>query len=238
MVKNWVEYWNREEAMSGDFWQAQADFFVRRIRRELDFDSSGSLLDIGCGRGHVAAALAPLLRETHGADTSALGIEEARKVYADVPNLFFHHLDPAAYLEVDRLPVRGLNFIFCISVVQYYKNIGEVQKLIGNAKKIVAPGGVLLLADLLIDYKLCLDIAGVLLGGLESGTFFAKLAEVFSGKHNLYARIRSENPVLTLRRGELEAVCAAENTRLRFIRQNLTGNRFRAHALIELLPGT
>jgi hypothetical protein len=153
-----------------------------------------------------------------------------------VPGLTFHHLAPDAYLDIHRLPVRDVSVVFCVSVVQYYKNIGEVRTLIANAKQIAAPGCRMLLADLLVDYRPCLDVAGVLIGGLESGTFRAKLHEVFSGKHRLYARTRAEHPVLTMRRAELEAVCAAENTSPRFIRRNLTGNRFRTHALIEILP--
>ncbi|MDR2800117.1 MAG: methyltransferase domain-containing protein [Desulfovibrio sp.] len=236
MVKSWVEYWNREEAMEGKAWIRQSEFIARRIREEFSFTDEDALLDIGCGRGHVVAALAPFLREAHGADTSVHCIGEARKQYAQIPNLFFHHLAPESYLEIDSLPPRGLNFILCISVLQYYKNIGEVRTLIARAKKIAAPGCRMLFADLLINYSIYKDVAGVLLGGLSAGIFFSRLREVFSGKHNLYARIRSENPVLTMSWEELEEVCAAEGARLSRIRRDLTGNLFRGHALVEL-PG-
>ncbi|MDR1685595.1 MAG: class I SAM-dependent methyltransferase [Desulfovibrio sp.] len=236
MSDAWTAYWNRGEAMDGRLWQAQCDFFVSRVRKEIPLGPDDVLLDIGCGRGYTAEALAPELRAAHGADTSLHALEEARLRCAGIPGLTFHLLAPDAYLDIHRLPVRNVSVIFCVSVVQYYKNIGEVRTLIANAKKIAAPGCRMLLADLLVDYNGCLDVAGVLIGGLESGTFCAKLQEVFSGKHRLYGRTRAEHPVLTMRRAELEAVCAAENTRLRFIRRNLTGNRFRAHALIEILP--
>jgi cyclopropane fatty-acyl-phospholipid synthase-like methyltransferase len=236
MTDDWTAYWDRGEAMEGKLWQAQCDFFVSRVRKEITLSPADVLLDIGCGRGYTAAALAPELRAAHGADTSLHALEEARRRCADIPNLTFHHLAPDAYLDLHRLPVRDVSVVFCVSVVQYYKNIGEVRTLIANAKQIAAPGCRMLLADLLVDYNGWLDVAGVLIGGLESGTFRAKLHEVFSGKHRLYGRTRAEHPVLTMRRAELEAVCAAENTPLRFIRRNLTGNRFRTHALIELLP--
>lgn len=234
MVRSWVEYWNREDAMEGNAWIRQSEFIARRIREEFSFTDTDALLDLGCGRGHVVAALAPFLREAHGADTSVHCIAEAGKRYARIPNLFFHHLDPESYPEIDRLPPRGLNFIFCISVLQYYKSIGEVRTLIARAKKIAAPGCRLLFADLLIDYNIYKDVAGVLLGGMTAGIFLARLREIFSGKHNLYARIRSENPVLTMRWKDLEDICAAEGARLRRIRRNLTGNLFRGHALVEL----
>jgi hypothetical protein len=37
-------------------------------------------------------------------------------------------------------------------------------------------------------------------------------------------------------RRDLERICVQEKTTLRFIRGNLTGNLFRAHALIDLFP--
>jgi SAM-dependent methyltransferase len=236
MTNAWTAYWDRGEAMNGKLWRMQCDFFVSRIHRETAFGPDDVLLDIGCGRGYTTAALASRVHEAHGADTSLYAVEEARRRCAGVPGLAFHHLDPDAYLDIHTLPVRDVSIILCVSVVQYYNNIGEVRTLIANAKKIAAPGCRMILADLLMDYNGCLDVAGVLIGGLESGTFRAKLREAFSGNHRRYGRTRAEHPVLTMRRAELEAVCAAENTRLRFIRHNLTGNRCRSHAFIELFP--
>ncbi len=234
MAINWVEYWNRQSSMAGALWQAQAAFFVRQIQKELAFGPQDVLLDIGCGNGHVIAALAPLAREAHGADTSESSVQNASKRYAHIPGLRFHKLDPSDYLAVDALPLAGVTRMLCVSVVQYYKSLDELALLIARAKKIAAPGCVLLLADLLTDYNLYKDIAGVLLGGVQSGTFFAKLREVFSGSHSLYARIRANNPVLTMTRRDLENICAAQGLPLRFLSRNLTGNLFRAHALIGL----
>lgn len=236
MAKNWVEYWNRQGAMTGDLWRAQSDFFVRQLLKELAFGPDDVLLDIGCGNGHVVSSLAPLVREAHGADTSALSVKTASKRYAQIPGLWFHLLDSADYLAVDELPLKGVTRIICVSVVQYYKHLDEVASLIARAKKIAAPGCKMLLADLLTDYSLYKDIAGVLLGGFQSGTFFAKLREVVSGNHNLYSRIRAENPVLTMTRREIENICAAAGAPLRFISRNLTGNLFRSHAIIDLVP--
>jgi cyclopropane fatty-acyl-phospholipid synthase-like methyltransferase len=236
MAKNWVEYWNRRDAMTGELWRAQSAFFVRQIRREMAFGPEDVLLDIGCGNGHVAAALSALVREAHGADTSEISVRTASERYAHIPHLRFHALDPSDYLAVDSLPLRGATRILCVSVVQYYKNLDELAALIARAKKIAAPGCLMLVADLLTDYNLAKDIAGVLLGGFRSGTFFAKLREAVSGNHSLYARIRAENPVLTMTREDVEKICAAENVSLRFLSRDLTGNAFRSHALIGFAP--
>ena len=238
MAGNWIDYWNRKDSMTGELWQAQADFFVRQVSREVTFGPEDVVLDIGCGNGHVIAALAGRVKEAHGADTSQVSVDQSAARYASVPNLHFHTLPPDDYLALDALPMRGVTRMLCVSVVQYYKSIDELRGLIARAKSIAAPGCLLLVADLLVDYNLYKDIAGVLLGGIESGTFFAKLREVVSGNHSLYARIRAENPVLTMKKSDVQAICAAEGVRLRFIPRNLTGNCFRAHALIELTPAS
>lgn len=238
MAGNWIDYWNRKDSMTGELWQAQADFFVRQVSREVTFGPEDVVLDIGCGNGHVIAALATRVKEAHGADTSQVSVDQSAARYASVPNLHFHTLPPDDYLALDTLPMRDVTRMLCVSVVQYYKSINELRGLIARAKSIAAPGCLLLVADLLVDYNLYKDIAGVLLGGIESGTFFAKLREVVSGNHSLYARIRAENPVLTMKKSDVEAICAAEGVQLRFIPRNLTGNCFRAHALIELSPAS
>lgn len=236
MSDNWIDYWNRKDSMTGDLWRAQADFFVRRVEREMSFGPEDIVLDIGCGQGHVIAALASRVREAHGADTSEQSLEQSRRRYAELDNLLFHSLPREDYLALDHLPVRNVTRILCVSVVQYYRSLNELRTLIAKAKGVAAPGCLMLLADLLVDYSLYKDILGVLLGGLQSGTFRAKLREVTSGNHSLYARIRSKNPVLTMTRHDLETICANEDTVLRFLPGNITGNRFRAHALIELFP--
>ena len=238
MTDNWIDYWNRKDSMTGQLWRSQSDFFVSRLTQEMTIGAEDVILDIGCGQGHVIANLAPNVREAHGADTSEHSLAQARKAYENVTNLRFHALPPDNYLALDRLPVRNVTRILCVSVVQYYHSLEELRTLIANAKRIAAPGCLMLIADLLVDYSLYKDILGVLLGGLQSGTFLAKLREVISGNHNLYARIRANNPLLTMTRQDLEAICAQENTTLRFIRGNLTGNLFRAHALIDLFPAT
>lgn len=238
MADNWVSYWNRKDAMTGSLWQAQSAFFVRQVLREIAFGPDDILLDLGCGNGHVTAGLAPYVKEAHGADTSVQAVHQARKLFAAVPNLHFHEVPPDRYLELDALPPRGVTRIVCVSVVQYYASLDEVRQLIARAKSIAAPGCRMLIADLLTEYTLHKDIAGVLLGGVHSGTFFAKLHEVLSGNHSLYARIRACNPVLTMSREDIRQLCAAEGVGLRFIGRNLTGNMFRSHALLDLFPGT
>ncbi len=231
-MAGWIDYWNRKDTMSGEFWRKQAFFFADQIIREIPFGPDDVVLDIGCGKGHVLAALASRIREGIGLDTSAACIEESIARYGTTGNLRFQTL-PQDYLAIDSLSLKPPTRILCVSVAQYYKSLDELQTLIRNARKIAAPGCRMLIADLLTDYNLIKDITGVLWGGLLSGMFVDKVREAFSGKHALYKRIRSDNPVLTMRRRDVKEICAAEKASLRFISRNLTGNCFRDHALLS-----
>ena len=233
MASSWIEYWNRQNAMTGDLWTAQAAFFVRQVCKELPFQAHDVLLDVGCGAGHVTAMLAPMVQHAYGADTSAHCVEQAASSHAAIPNLRFLQLPPEDYTALDKMPLSGVTRILCVSVLQYYKSPDEIRSLVHNAKAIAAPGCRMLLADLLVDYALWKDVAGVLLGGLASGTFLAKLKELVSGNHSVYKATRSQNPVLTLGRDVIPGIAAAEGLKCRFIPANLTGNYFRAHALLE-----
>ncbi len=235
-MSSWIDYWNGNEAMTGDLWKAQSDFFVRQVSNVIAFGPDDVVLDIGCGNGHVIASLAERVREAHGADTSQSSVERARGHFSGQANLHFHALAPDKYLAVDSLPLPPVTRILCVSVLQYYRSTDEIRTLLMNAKKIAAPGCQMLLADLLVDYNIYKDIAGVLLGGFLSGTFIAKLKEVLSGKHKFYAKVRAQNPVLTLTRKDIADICMAEKLPLRFLPGNLTGNCFRANALIALNP--
>ncbi len=233
MSDTWVAYWDRDEALAGALWKAQTDFFMKQLQQEVPIYPQDVVLDIGCGKGYESACLAGLAKEVHGLDTSERNVQTARTRYASCKNLFFHTLPVDNYLSLTSLAVPEPTLIVCVSVVQYYKNIGELRTLIAEAKAISAPKGRMLLADLLVDYNLCKDVAGVFIGGLQSGTCRAKLREMVSGSHNIYARMRSKNPLLTMATKDVEEICASLGVSLRFIPRNLTGNYFRGHAFIE-----
>ncbi len=63
---------------------------VDSLRAELGLDSSGQLLDVGCGPGSLTHLLAPLFEEVVGIDASAPIFTEARAHAA--PNERFVHL--------------------------------------------------------------------------------------------------------------------------------------------------
>jgi SAM-dependent methyltransferase len=50
------------------------------VRAELDLDGTGRLLDVGCGPGPLALALAPLFAETIGVDPDAEMLAEAERL--------------------------------------------------------------------------------------------------------------------------------------------------------------
>jgi SAM-dependent methyltransferase len=233
-MDNWIDYWNRKDSMENKQWQIQSRYVVNKICKEFSFDKDKDvLLDIGCGHGYIINGLSGFVKQAYGVDTSEINIDMNKDKFRGTKNLFFYKLPIDDYLGIDKLPIKNVTHAIIVSVIQYYKSLDEVRLLISNLKKIMAQGGTLLLADLQIDYSLIKDIVGVLLGGLASGTFFLKLFEIASGKHNIYTRIRAKNPILTMTRKDLEMICKQENVSLRFIKREMTTSWFRKSVTIK-----
>jgi SAM-dependent methyltransferase len=234
MSKNWIEYWNQDGAMSGPVWQAYTEYFIKEFTEEFSLTPDDVLLDIGCGNGRITASLAKFVHKAYGADTSANCLEQANSSYAAGDKLSFFQLAPDNYLALDSLPIAPPTYIICVSIVQYYRSLDELRTLIASCKKIAAPGGRLVLVDLLIDHKPLKDALGVLLGAFKTGTFLLRLREIFAGAYSSYTETRASNHLLSMTRKQLEDICALEGVKLKFIKRDFVGTSFRPSALIEL----
>lgn len=92
----------------------RAEFLVECFR-DLGPDSSRRILDLGCGRGWLAAVLSPFGKVT-GVDFSPTGIEFAREHYGAYG--IFHLADPAsATLGLD--PRVRFDVVVCTEVIEH-----------------------------------------------------------------------------------------------------------------------
>jgi methionine biosynthesis protein MetW len=113
--------------------------FPLGMRQEaaLDLVEPGdALLDVGCGRGAVAAALAPRFDAVHGVD----GDEDALAVAAD-RGLVTDAVD----LDADRLPFSRASFdaVLCLEVVEHVRDPSALAR---ELARVLKPGGRLYLS--------------------------------------------------------------------------------------------
>jgi SAM-dependent methyltransferase len=147
---DWREYWGRDELWrDSPLWRVNAEVFLRRVVDVVPFGPGDVVLDVGCGPGHLEALLAPLVARVHAVDTAAQFVELCRERCRGFGNVTVEQLGEN-YTDVGRLG-GPYTRILGVSVVQYYRGEGEIERLVASARTVAAPGALLLLADLPLE---------------------------------------------------------------------------------------
>ncbi len=100
------------------------------------------VLDLGCGIGRVAAALAPRCRSVLGLDVSAGMVTEARRRNAALANARF---EQTAGRDLDALPGAAFDLVLAIDSFPYIVQAGHslVDRHVEGAARVLRPGGAL-----------------------------------------------------------------------------------------------
>lgn len=118
---------------------------ARRIRRILEEEIGPApwparrVLDIGCGPGVIAAALAKCFGFVVGVDIDGRAVDLAETRFGSRPNL--------KYKKVTNLPYPFEDGSFDVLIINHvYEHAADVGALFGEARRLLAPGGVIYLA--------------------------------------------------------------------------------------------
>ena len=105
------------------------------------------VLDLGCGIGRVATALAPRCRTVLGLDVSRGMVAEARRRCADLPNLQF---EVTAGRNLAFLHALSFDLILAIDSFPYLVQAGPeiVAAHLADATRLLRPGGALVILNL------------------------------------------------------------------------------------------
>jgi len=100
------------------------------------------VLDLGCGIGRVAAALAPRCHSVLGLDVSAGMVAEARRRNAALGNARF---EQTAGRDLDALPGAAFDLVLAIDSFPYIVQAGHslVDRHVEGAARVLRPGGAL-----------------------------------------------------------------------------------------------
>lgn len=110
----------------------------------LPLTPEADILDLGCGIGRIAAALAPRCRSVRGLDVSAGMIAEARRRY---PEIMF---EQTAGQDLDALAPASLDLIIAVDSFPYIVQAGPaiVARHLSGAARALRPGGTLVILNL------------------------------------------------------------------------------------------
>jgi 2-polyprenyl-3-methyl-5-hydroxy-6-metoxy-1,4-benzoquinol methylase len=117
--------------------QAAGKFALEIVREAVSEADEVRVLDLGCGEGHLTAALADLGARVAGVDVSQAALERARAAH---PTLDFQSPSPEG-----RLPFGDAvcDVIVCLNVLQH---VADTQLFLSEARRVLAPGGRLCVA--------------------------------------------------------------------------------------------
>ncbi len=115
---------------------------VEWLRASRLLHAGSDVLDLGCGFGRIAAALAPLCRSVLGLDVSPGMVEEARRRNAAVPNVRF---EQTAGRDLHALPDRAFDLVLAVDSFPYMVQAGPhvVGRHVAGAARVLRPGGAL-----------------------------------------------------------------------------------------------
>ena len=113
------------------------------LLREGYTGSGAFVLDLGCGIGRVAAALAPHVGVVLGADVSPRMIDEARRRHASLANVGFQVAD-----GVPVLPEASVDLALAVDSFPYLVQAGVADRAAAALAPMLKPGGVLAVLNL------------------------------------------------------------------------------------------
>ncbi len=234
----WIEYWNQDQFWtSSELWEINARIFFNRFKAVVALQPEDEVLTVGCGTGHLESLLAPHVKSLHALDTSPRFVEMCKKNCRASANVTVRQIE-GDYTDFDFCKKNFTLFLF-VSVVQYYRNIREIENMIQNAKRIARPGARLLIADIPLSrnpWQSFGDALRSILLGLREGYLYKLFKEgvlenYFSGGD--YRTFGKTAKTLIFSEKELAALIRRLNLNATIVPESLTMNAGRPGLLVS-----
>ena len=122
---------------------ATADVVARMAEWGL-LGAKARVLEVGCGIGRFVEAVAPKVTAVTGLDVSEGMIARARERCAGLPNV---RLAVSSGRDLGGVPDAGMDLVLAADVFPYLVQAGLAERHVGEAARVLAPGGHLLVLN-------------------------------------------------------------------------------------------
>lgn len=220
----WRPYWDRLEERA--IFPVEAADYVARVAATVGIPAFARVLDFGCGFGHVAALLAPGVREVAVWDASASMRRAARRRLA--------HLANVRILTGPEPAPRAARFdlVLVNSVVQYMTP-DEFHAWLDAAPARLVPDGRIVLSDLLTgDVNPVRELAELLWLCARGGVLLRILREGFLELRH-YTRARRARPLSQVDLDDLRQRAARRGLRMDVLPRNLAYRSARTSVVLS-----
>jgi SAM-dependent methyltransferase len=224
---HWDAYWDRLEEHV--IFRVEAADYVTRLDAALGLDPGARVLDFGCGFGFVAELLAPRVAALYAFDGSDHMQRRARLRLAGHANVRF--LGPPGTIPWPA----GLRFdlVLVNSVVQYM-TLDELQHWLARWRVMLAPGGRLVLSDLLTrDADPLREVVELLVLSARRGCLVSVVRKALRELRQ-YTKTRRVRPLCQITFADLRERAARQGLAVAFLPSNLTYKKARASAVLSM----
>ena len=120
-------------------WGLLSEDIIKKLQLEQNVKS---ILDVGCGNGHLTSLFKDKSEEIFGIDYAPSMIEQAKKIIPD-GNFFVG--------SAELLPFSPSFFsrTICYSIFHYFSDEEQIYKVVDEICRVTSPGGIILIGDLL-----------------------------------------------------------------------------------------
>lgn len=210
-MSDWRSFWSKNPKLFGIVMQKNAVYFADKLLKRKVIQSTDRLLDIGCGPGFLASELQDKVKSYFGVDISENCIQTCREKFEGKTNVQFMQIASAENKNsLDHFENNNIQFdvIVILSVVQYFSDIAKVEVLLSHCKKILAPNGKIILADVIQSEKgLLRDAFSVLIDSIQKNYFFSFLRFMYEARFSKYNELRIKHHLLNVSEEALENIC-------------------------------
>ena len=233
-VTGWKDFWKYENPTVKSITKLNMDIFIKSTMPILNYNSKDVVMDIGCGDCQLASELKDKVKEIHCLDISEHYLIQGKKKFSQHKNIFFYKLDEKNYTDLSIIK-RNSTFtkIICLSVVQYYEESKELEKLITEIRKLATPGATLLIADIPTTGLSCLDVFFFLKVALEKNHLFPAIIHLIKGRLSSYHSLYKKVGLQCYSTKDIENVILKHNLNAKILNNKITINKRRIHLLVN-----
>lgn len=219
-LPNWIAFWDRPHSIYVN--ERHLDAHCRDVARGIVTLLPGPqarVLDFGCGESTHAGLVADAAASLILCDAAASVRTHLEQRFAGNPKISV--LSPDG---VERLPAASFDLIVVNSVAQYL-SAAELDRWLAIWRRLLAPGGALILADVIPpDASPLTDALALLRYAFANGFVFAALLGVARTLFSSYRKIRARLGIATYREAAIMAKIAAQGFAVERVPFNLEHN--------------
>lgn len=233
MTNIWTTFWQKDSGGFTQMMRVTGNYFMKKLPQKVPFTPKDEVLDIGCGPGLIAEHFMTdiPIASYQGLDVSEHYLKICKEKFASKPNFQFQAIDPEHYLGFPTLQGRKFSKIIVMSVIQYYKNVQEVEMLISEMQKLAHKGCTLVIADIITDKGSLMDIIHLAWKSLQNGFFGVFVRFILYARFSNYYQNRQKLGLLTVSVNDLKNIIQKMNLNAQIV-DNLTANAERKSLII------